>query len=100
MRPQPASGRRQIFAEDGHLEHEGAVAVLVLKDQADELIIHIDLDRIRSLARLQLDAAMIEGALQVAFQPALVVLVHGMPFRVRSARTLENRTREGKPDRA
>lgn len=67
----------QILAQNGHLELEAAVAVLVLEDDADELVIDIDFGRVFLLARLHLDAAVVERALQVRLEALDVGVFHG-----------------------
>src|SRR5690606_20513628 len=75
-----ASVLRQVLGQDSHFKHEGAVAVLVGKDDADELVTDIDLGGIIRLgAGLQLDATGIEGALQMGFDALDVGFVHSGP---------------------
>ncbi len=76
MSSRPRGGSVQVFAQDGHFEHERAVLVLILIDHADELLADIDLGGVLLLrTRLQDDALGAEGAAQVALDALDVVVV-------------------------
>src|SRR5690606_24679789 len=52
--------------------------VFILEHHADELVIDIDFGGIGDLAALHLDAAVVEGALQVRLDALQIVLGHGV----------------------
>jgi phosphate starvation-inducible PhoH-like protein len=71
-------GSAQVFGQDGHLEHEGAVVVLILEHDADELFADVDLAGVLLFrALLQRDLGVSEGALEVRLDALDAVVFHG-----------------------
>src|SRR5579875_3189866 len=67
----------EVFFQDCHLEHEGAVLVLILIDDADELALHLHFSAVLLFrARLHRHVRVAEGALQVRLEPLDVCLFH------------------------